>query len=31
MEGRARIVVGHRSLISHALEPLRQLQESVSP
>ena len=29
MGGRAEVVVGRRSLISHALEPLRQLRESL--
>jgi hypothetical protein len=31
MGGRADVVVGRRSLISYAFEPLRQLRESVSP
>ena len=30
MGGRAEVVVGRRSLISHALEPLRQLRESLA-
>ncbi|MEJ7811630.1 MAG: HlyD family efflux transporter periplasmic adaptor subunit [Gemmatimonadaceae bacterium] len=30
MGGRARVVVGRRSLVSYALEPIRQLQESLA-
>ena len=30
MSGRARVIVGRRSLISYAFEPLRQLRESLS-
>lgn len=30
MSGRARVIVGRRSLISYAFEPLRQLKESLS-
>jgi hemolysin D len=31
MKGEAHIVVGHRTLIEYAFEPIRQLRESVSP
>jgi hypothetical protein len=30
MTGRASVVVGRRSLVSYAIEPLRQLRESLA-
>jgi len=31
MKGEAHVVVGHRTLIEYAFEPIRQLRESIGP